>query len=282
VPRWADDPRYVFGVLANYLRLEDPALAPDAVFHRGAQEAEAMVAALTARARRRSRLRGLAVGLALRRARQLAGVRELPKACLVRVLAEARAEIGAVGVELAGTGRLVAADDVFFLDLPEAHRAVEGTDLRQLVAQRRAGHAQELRRPRVPHVLLSDGTEPEVASPTPVDIRGRLLRGTPASAGTAAGVARVVLDPLGARLDPGEILVAPSTDPGWTPLFLTAAGLVMEMGGANSHGAVVAREYGIPAVVGVAGATDWIASGDRISIDGAAGMVTVEPGPAEP
>ena len=63
------------------------------------------------------------------------------------------------------------------------------------------------------------------------------------------GAARVVLDPVGAHLEPGEILVAPSTDPGWTPLFLTAGGLVMEMGGANSHGAVVAREYGIPAVV---------------------------------
>ena len=98
----------------------------------------------------------------------------------------------------------------------------------------------------------------------------------PASAGVVTGVARVVLDPVGARLDPGELLVAPSTDPGWTPLFLTAGGLVMEMGGANSHGAVVAREYGIPAVVGVPGATEAIATGDRITIDGAAGSVTVE------
>jgi pyruvate,water dikinase len=84
----------------------------------------------------------------------------------------------------------------------------------------------------------------------------------------------VVLDPVGARLDPGELLVAPSTDPGWTPLFLTAGGLVMEMGGANSHGAVVAREYGIPAVVGVAGATELLRTGDVITIDGAAGTIT--------
>ncbi len=131
-------------------------------------------------------------------------------------------------------------------------------------------------------MLLSDGTEPEAAAPVPADIGEHVLRGTPASAGTVAGVARVVLDPLGARLDPGEILVAPSTDPGWTPLFLTAGALVMEMGGANSHGAVVAREYGIPAVVGVAGATERIASGDRISVDGAAGTVTLEPEPPRP
>ena len=88
--------------------------------------------------------------------------------------------------------------------------------------------------------------------------------------------ARVILDPTGAHLAPGEILVAPSTDPGWTPLFLTAGGLVMEMGGAISHGAVVAREYGIPAVVGVAGATERITTGQRITVDGAAGKITLE------
>ena len=73
-----------------------------------------------------------------------------------------------------------------------------------------------------------------------------------------------------------EILVAPSTDRGWTPLFLTAGGLVMEMGGMLSHGAVVAREYGIPAVVGVAGATDQIRTGQRVTIDGSAGTVVVD------
>src|SRR5437764_4955575 len=102
------------------------------------------------------------------------------------------------------------------------------------------------------------------------------LRGTPASAGLVTAQARVVLDPAGARLEPGVILVAPSTDPGWTPLFLTAGGLVMEMGGAISHGAVVAREYGIPAVVGVAGATERITTGQRITVDGAAGKITIE------
>jgi pyruvate,water dikinase len=100
-----------------------------------------------------------------------------------------------------------------------------------------------------------------------------VLAGTPASAGRVSGPARVVLDPVGARLEPGEVLVAPSTDPGWTPLFLTAGALVMEMGGANSHGAVVAREYGIPAVVGVADATLRIATGARVTVDGAAGLV---------
>ncbi|HKH57853.1 MAG TPA: PEP-utilizing enzyme, partial [Rubrobacter sp.] len=82
------------------------------------------------------------------------------------------------------------------------------------------------------------------------------------------------LDPGEASLEPGEILVAPSTDPGWTPLFLTAGGLVMEMGGPMSHGAIVAREYGIPAVVGVPDATERIETGARITVDGSAGEVT--------
>jgi pyruvate,water dikinase len=124
-------------------------------------------------------------------------------------------------------------------------------------------------------VLLSDGTEPEAAAPGRAPVGGEdVLVGTPASAGTATGPARVVLDPVGARLQPGQILVAPSTDPGWTPLFLTAGGLVMEMGGANSHGAVVAREYGIPAVVGVPDATYRIRDGEAITVDGSAGTIT--------
>jgi pyruvate,water dikinase len=87
------------------------------------------------------------------------------------------------------------------------------------------------------------------------------------------GKARVVLDPASAHLEPGEILVAPSTDPGWTPLFLTAGGLVMEMGGPMSHGAIVAREYGIPAVVGVPDATERVETGQRITVDGSGGIV---------
>src|SRR5207244_6289034 len=138
---------------------------------------------------------------------------------------------------------------------------------------RRESYEQELRRRQGPRVLLSDGTEPEAATPLAAVTDGGLV-GTAASAGRVTGPARVVLDPVGAHLEPGEILVAPSTDPGWTPLFLTAGGLVMEMGGANSHGAVVAREYGIPAVVGVAAATSRISTGEQLTVDGTAGIVT--------
>lgn len=127
----------------------------------------------------------------------------------------------------------------------------------------------------VPLVLLSDGTEPS-AAPCASAIAQAMLQGTPASPGIVTARAQVILDPHGARLAPGEILVAPTTDPGWTPLFLSAGGLVMEMGGAMAHGAIVAREYGIPAVVGVAGATERITTGNRITVDGTAGTIVIE------
>jgi rifampicin phosphotransferase len=277
VPRWAEDPAHVIGVLGNYLRLDDPGRAPDVVFARGAAEAESMVRTLTDRARRRGPVRGRAVGFALDRARQLAGIRELPKSDIVLVLSQARRELSAIGADLVAAGSIGAAEDVFFLNLGEITAAAQGRDLRYVVAHRRTDHDREMGRRHVPRVLLSDGTEPEAGAGRPPTADGALV-GIAASAGTVTGPARVVLDPADAHLAPGEILVAPSTDPGWTPLFLTAGGLVMEMGGANSHGAVVAREYGIPAVVGVPDATSTITTGQQLTVDGTSGLVTIAAG----
>jgi pyruvate,water dikinase len=212
------------------------------------------------------------VRFALDRARRLAGVREMPKYLIIVAFGQLRAQLALVGQALAADGRIGAAEDIFMLTTAEARAGLSGADLHHLVAARRNTYDTELRRRRVPRVVLSDGTEPE-ATAVATDASDGSLVGTPASAGTITGIARVVLDPVGAYLEPSEILVAPSTDPGWTPLFLTAGGLVMEMGGPNSHGAVVAREYGIPAVVGVPDATTRITTGDRITVDGAAGRV---------
>jgi len=210
---------------------------------------------------------------ALGRVRALIGRREAPKFQIVRLLfTPSRELLRPVGRELAARGMIAREDDIFFLDLPEARRAVGGDDMRGQAAAKREAFDRERARRHIPRVLLSDGTDAEAAL-VPV---GEGLRGSPASPGVVSGIARVILSPAGARLEPGEILVAPSTDPGWTPLFLTAWGLVMEMGGMMSHGAVVAREYGIPAVVGVAGATEQITSGQRITVDGAAGTVVIE------
>jgi rifampicin phosphotransferase len=273
MPRWSDDPSHLLGVISNYLRLNESDLDPVSQFRAGQAKAEVMIASLTARAAERSRLRAKLAGWMLRRVRQLVGLRESPKFLLIVALTAMREHLKEVGRELVANKAIDQVDDVFFLDLGDARRGLAGEDLRMLVAERREAYEQELKRRHIPRLLLSDGTEPEAVA---LDAGGQdgALIGSPASAGTVTAQARVVLDPVGAHLEPGEILVAPSTDPGWTPLFLTAGGLVMEMGGSNSHGAVVAREYGIPAVVGVPDATHKIETGQLITVDGAAGLVT--------
>ena len=281
--RWSEDPTHIIGVLANYLRLDESedSIAPDRQFGRAVAEAEAQIVQLVTIAKGSggfARIRGRVVGAALDRTRRFAGLRELPKYNLVLGLAAARRQISLVGEELAASGRIAEAGDVFFLDFDEARQCLAGAPMHDLVQERRQAYELELTRRHIPRLLLSDGMEPEALS-SPA--RGAsesdgALTGTPASAGSVSAVARVILDPVGAHLEPGEILVAPSTDPGWTPLFLTAGGLVMEMGGANSHGAVVAREYGIPAVVGVADATSLLRTGQRITVDGGAGLVTFD------
>ena len=277
VPRWSEDPTHLLGALANYLRLgnDSEALAPDVQFARGRQQAQNMVSQLIARMRGPRRL---LLHVVLRRLRQLIGSREAPKFHIIRLLATpARELLLATGAELAVQGRLAAADDIFFLRLDEARAAAAGEDMRATVAIRRAEFDRERTRRHIPRVLLSDGTDAEAA--LVVRGEGGDLRGSPASPGVVTGRARVIMDPRGAHLEPGEILIAPSTDPGWTPLFLTAGGLVMEMGGMMSHGAVVAREYGIPAVVGVHGATERITTGEAVTVDGFAGTVMAAEAP---
>ena len=118
----------------------------------------------------------------------------------------------------------------------------------------------------------SCGSAPAIDAVPPTSA-AQALRGTPASPGRVTAPARVIRDPHAAQLAHGEILVALSTDPGWTPLFLTAGGLVMEIGGMMTHGSIVAREYGIPAIVGVHQATTRLQTGQRVRVDGNNGRV---------
>src|SRR6266567_824283 len=277
VPRWSEDTTYVLDLLTGYLEMAESAPAPDLQLKRAGREAAAMIATLAQRARHKHWLRGRLARLCLQRAHALAGFREMTRFVAGLFLAQARKLLWPVGEELSQAGRLKEAADIFFLTFPEAHAALTGADLREHVSERRAAFARELGRRHVPLVLLSDGTEPTAQPQTTQSTRSEgTLQGTPASPGMVTAPARVILDPHDARLKPGEILVAPSTDPGWTPLFLKAAGLVMEVGGAMAHGAIVAREYGIPAVVGVAGATERIATGCCVTLDGTAGTVVIE------
>ncbi len=134
MPRWSDDPGHILGVLANYLKLDDPALAPDRQFANAAREAEDRIERLAAAAGSRGgpagRLRARLVRAALKRTRLFAGLRELPKYHLVEGLGSVRQQLSAVGAELAAAGRIAEADDIFFLDFAEAHRGLAGASMR--------------------------------------------------------------------------------------------------------------------------------------------------------
>jgi pyruvate,water dikinase len=275
VPRWEEDPAPVFAMIANYLRVTDPDQAPDRRFERAAAAAEEKLEELVRRARRSRPIRGRLAGFFLRRARSLSGLREAGKFAGLYPLRERRRQLLLVGAELADGGLLEHADDIMFLTIAEARAAVrDGVDHRDTVASRKAEYHRELRRPTVPVSLLSDGTDVETLIP-PAQSEHGALRGVGAAAGRATGPARVIRDPAAAHIEPGEILVAPTTDPGWTPLFLTAGALVTETGAPMAHGPTVAREYGIPAVICVPEATQKIRTGQLITVDGAAGTVTI-------
>ncbi|MBB4932677.1 pyruvate,water dikinase [Lipingzhangella halophila] len=275
VPRWADDPTPVFAAIAGYLRLTDPEQAPDRRFARAAADAEAKLEELVRRALPSRPVRARLARWCMGRARAVAGLRELPKFNWLHGLHEMRTQLLLVGEELTGKGLLERPEDIMFLTMREAYAAINGSDLRGRVEERRATYEREMRRRSVPNVLLSDGTDPETLI-TPEPGGEGVRTGMAAAPGTVTGPARVILDPADARVEPGEILVAPSTDPGWTPLFMTAGGLVTETGSPVSHGPTVAREYGIPAVIGIGDATRTIRTGQRITVNGSTGTVSLD------
>lgn len=271
-PCWNEDPTLLIQMLGSYLQIEDPAnpsavfRAPTAVFARSSASADALFQQFIAAARQMQRgwIRVQLVRWAGERVRGLTGLRETPKFAIVRTFAYIRAALLRVGKKLVTEGTFTQADDVFFLHLRELKKLAAGVkfDWQLLVTERRAIYAREMRRKLIPRVLLSNGMAfYEGVSAPPGAAEGesaKTLIGSPVSPGVVEGVAHVVFDPHVVQLAPGEILVCPGTDPAWAPLYLAAGGLIMEVGGMMTHGAVVAREYGIPAVVGVSHATTRI------------------------
>ena len=277
--RWREAPDPIMQTLQSYLRLVDAEQAPPAVFKRGEQEAAAAQVELEQLARRSTGgwLTVRLVRFLASRMRALLGARESPKFFLVRVMGHMRAGLLESGRDLMAAGVLSRPDDIFFLQLAELRELTQAAsparDWAALVASRRATFAREDQRRQVPRLFLSDGQA--FYEGMKGEAGPNTLMGSPVSPGIAEGLARIVLDPAEAHLAPGEILVCPGTDPAWTPLFLAAGGLVMEVGGMMTHGAVVAREYGLPAVVGVDQATLRIKTGQRLRLNGTTGTIVM-------
>lgn len=273
-PRWNEAPTQLVPALLSNIK----AFAPGQ--HRrdfldGEREAEQAANRLLARLRatpggvfKASRMKRLILVH-----RSLIGIREHPKYFLIQHFGIIKQAILAEAAELVAAGVLTHPEEAFWFSLSEFGEVIATRRVdRQLIESRREKfrHDAKLIPPRV---ISSEG---EIITARPaVDVPPGALAGTPVSAGRVEGRARVIRSLAEAKMDKGDILIAPYTDPGWTPLFPLAAGLVTEVGGLMTHGAVVAREYGIPAVVGVDEATRKIADGQMIRVDGSQGIIEI-------
>ena len=180
-----------------------------------------------------------------------------------------------LGEVLAASGRLPDADLVFFFDRAELHRVVGDADVAELVRRARQRREALAFQQALEFDDVSVGRPTPILSRAPGTITDDEVLGRPASRGIAEGVVRVAKSIEDARdVQRGEILVAPVTDVGWTPYFTVIAALVTDIGSSVSHGAVVAREYGLPCVVNTLVATQVLKTGDRVRVDGDRGLVT--------
>lgn len=229
-------------------------------------------------------LRRAFFGWVLRHARARVSSRENLRFERTRLFGRVRRIFLECGRRLAEGGVLADHRDIFYLEMPEILGFVEGTAsiqcLGELAAVRKASFARfadETSRQPSPRFdtfgAVNAGNSFRAAATGAAAAGGEERRGTGCCAGIVRGRARVITDPRGAAVHDGEILVATHTDPGWILLFPAASGVVVEYGSLLSHSAIVAREMGLPAVVGVAGLTSWLQTGDEIEIDGSAGSV---------
>lgn len=220
------------------------------------------------------KVKGKIVRRLIRILRNVLPAREHPKYLIMKMILIFKKAFLEEAKILVEKGYLAYEKDIFYINFWELYSAVQNNESLIELARQRKEEYDYYRKLSTPRVLTSDGEEIKVGYKKENMPEGA-LPGIPVSSGVIEGIARVITDPSKDSINKGEILVAPFTDPGWTPLFINAAGLVMEIGGLLTHGTVVAREYGIPAVVGVLGATKKIKTGQKIRVDGNAGFVMI-------
>lgn len=269
-PRWQEDPSYLLDIIRTTMptaNLDDLRARQKEKYNQAWEEITALFPA-----DKLGEIRKMIID-----AQQGAGLREMTKSVLVMVLQLYRSMALELGNRFAKRELIDERSDIFFCTWPEIFSVLggewNGIGLKNLVQDRIVTHkANEKLSP--PDIIQGDRA---MCSQPAVIPTGNYLQGVGAAAGKATGIARLINHPgEGNKLQPGEILVAPSTDPGWTPLFLKAGAVIMETGGYISHGVIVAREYGIPAVINVPGVMKAIQDGQIVTVDGDEGRVILQ------
>jgi rifampicin phosphotransferase len=274
-PRWSERPATLVPMILSNIRNFEPGAA-ERLFEQGLREAQMKEQEIL------ERLRALPDGerkaeevkRMIDRVRTFIGYREYPKYGMIsRYFVYKRALLGEAE-RLVQAHVLREQEDIYYLTLQELHDVVRTHQVDDQFIRQRKDAFRSYQALTPPRVMTSDG-EIVTGSYRREDMPAGALVGLPVSAGTVEGRARVILDMAEADLAPGDILVTTSTDPSWTPLFVAIKGLVTEVGGLMTHGAVIAREYGVAAVVGVEYATRLIRDGQRIRVHGTDGYVEI-------
>jgi rifampicin phosphotransferase len=274
-PRWRERPTTLVPMILSNIKNFEPG-AGDRRFEQGRQEAWSKQQELL------ERLRALPDGVRkaeetkrmIDRVRTFIGYREYPKYGMVRRYSVYKQALLEEADRLVQARVLHDKEDIFYLTLQELQTVVRTHQVDDQLIQERKEAFRSHQALTPPRVLTSDG-EAIAGAYRRDDLPAGALVGLPVSAGTIEGRARVILDLAEANLEMGDILVTAHTDPSWTPLFVAIKGLVTEVGGLMTHGAVIAREYGLPAVVGVEHATRLIRDGQRIRVHGTDGYVEI-------
>ncbi|MFF0065036.1 rifamycin-inactivating phosphotransferase [Streptomyces sp. NPDC005279] len=276
-PRWRERPATLVPVILDNVRNFEPGVA-ERRFEQGRQKAQKKERDVL------SRLRALPDGdrkadeakRMIDRVRTFIGYREYPKYGIVSRYFVYKQALLEEAERLVQANVLPEKEDIFYLTFQELHDVARSNQADDQLIQQRKDAFRSYHALTPPRVLTSDG-EAVTGAYRRDDVPAGALIGLPVSAGTIEGRARVILDMADADLEAGDILVTTFTDPSWSPLFVGIAGLVTEVGGLMTHGAVIAREYGLPAVVGVEQATRLIRDGQRIRVHGTDGYVEIQP-----
>jgi rifampicin phosphotransferase len=274
-PRWRERPSTLVPVILDNVRIFEPGAA-ERRFEQGRRKAREKEQDVL------SRLRALPDGdrkadaakRMIDQVRSFAGYREYPKYGIISRYFVYKRALLEEAERLVRADVLAEKEDVFYLTFQELNDVVRSNQVDDRLIRRRKDAFRSYHALTPPRVLTSDG-EALTGAYRRDDVPAGALIGLPVSAGTVEGRARVILDMAKADLEAGDILVTTFTDPSWSPLFVGIAGLVTEVGGLMTHGAVIAREYGLPAVVGVEQATGLIRDGQRIRVHGTDGYVEI-------
>ena len=274
-PRWSEQPTVLIPMILSNIRNFEPG-AHRIKFEQGLKEARQKEQELLTRLEQLSGGKGKAkkTKKKIRTVRNLIGYREYPKYIFIqRFFIYKQALLKEAG-KLVQKGVIREKEDIYYLSLEELWEAVKTNRLDYGIITKRKAEYEVYEKLTPPRLMTSEG-EIIIGEYDTGNIPQGALAGVPVSTGVIEGRARVILKLEDAIIEEGDILVTKFTDPGWTPLFVSVKGLVTEVGGMMTHGAVIAREYGLPAVVGVDNATNLIQDGQRIRINGSEGYVEI-------